>query len=134
MAAPINKRSTPRTTPSWTRFSQAGRIWLLAILALSVSACGMRPTAVRMPPPTPPALEQPQPQLDPSLLAPCPDLPLATSGKLPALQRNHAQVTDLYHDCQKRHAHLANAVKTQQAQAAARLQRAREASGTAAQH
>ena len=67
-------------------------------------------------------------------MAPCPDLPLASSGKLPALQRNHEQVTALYHDCQHRQRDLGKAVQQHQAQEAARLQHAREAAGTPAQH
>jgi hypothetical protein len=43
-------------------------------------------------------------------------------------------VTALYHDCQRRHTDLGKAVQTREAQEAARLQRAREAAATPAQH
>lgn len=71
--------------------------------------------------------EQPQPKIDPSLLAECPPLPLATDSHLPALQKNHTAVADLYTDCRSRHNQLAQAVKAKEAQEAARLEREHQA-------
>lgn len=140
MDAPKMKFSTKRWAASSMRISRCILILLLATSALSVSACGTLRTVATLPSPATVELEQPSPKIDPSLLAQCPPLPLATSGKLPELVRNHEQVTQLYNDCRKRHDALATAVKTSEAQEAARRKRARkaaqqrEAAATPAQH
>lgn len=127
MNASHGTSSTSVCSRGWIPFSRAGRILLLAILALSVCGCGTTPTVVTVPSPATVEAEQPQPKIDPSLLAECPELPLATDSHLPALQRNHTQVAHLYNDCRDGKRELIKAVKATEAQEAARLQREREA-------
>lgn len=131
------KLTSRRFTERWIRNRMRSgwriRILLLATLALSVSACGTLRTVATLQSPAMAELEQAPPSIDRGLLAPCPPLPLALSGKLPDLEANHRQVTQQYHDCRAGKSHLIEAVKRTEAQGAARRQRAREAAA-AAQH
>lgn len=74
---------------------------LYAIAASMLAGCesGMPPT---------PEPRYPTPA---NLTAPCPELPLATSGVLHALLTNHVEVAGLYHDCRDRQRALAETVR-----------------------
>lgn len=133
MITPELQRCTKRWMRSRMRSGWRIRLLLLATLALSVSACGTLRTVATLPNPAMAELEQAPPSIDRGLLAPCPPLPLAQSGKLPDLEANHRQVTQQYHDCRAGKSRLIEAVKTTEAQDAARRKRAREAAA-AAQH
>lgn len=119
--------STSVCSRGWIPFWPAVRILLLVTLALSVCSCGTTPIVATLPSPATVEAEQPTPKVDPSLLVECPPLPLASDSHLPALQRNHTEVAHLYNDCRAGKHDLIKAVKTTEAQEAARMQREREA-------
>ncbi len=72
---------------------------LLAALTLTACASGTQPT---------PAISR-TPQAN--LMAECPDVPSASSGKLPDLDANHKAAMRSYHDCKDRHQGLVEWVK-----------------------
>lgn len=106
--------------------------WLPVILALMVCGCGTMPIAAPLR--ANPSADRPVQKIDPSLLAECPPLPLASSGRSDALQRNHAQITGLYLDCRSRHSKLAQAVRERQQQETERLMQGPTSSSASTQH
>src|SRR5690348_17209195 len=104
MAMHSGRNSTPRSRRGSIATLRLTRLALIVTLALTVCSCGMTP--IKAPPPSLQQPQQPVQKPDPSLLMPCPDLPLASSGKSDALMRNHLQITGSYHDCQASKADL----------------------------
>lgn len=127
--------SPPCSVRGLTSISRRIPRFLPAILALTVSSCGTTPTRapLQLSPDASGPL-QPVQKIDPSLLAPCPALPLASSGKSDALLRNHLQITTLYHDCQARQASLSIAVRKHAQQETERLLQVPASSATPVQH
>lgn len=112
MDAQSRMSSTARWMHGWTRRWLRGLSLPLATLALTACASGTTRTVVQ---PPPAASQLPLPAISPSLLQACAALPLARSGSLPDLEKNHLQVTALYHDCAARHQQTIKAVQLQQA-------------------
>lgn len=116
MSTKSSERSTRRTRSATATGGQP-TLRLVLVSALSMLlACACSTTRSPVDPPEPEPRQDPLPEIDASLKAPCPPLPVAIDGSLPGITRTLTDgVAPLYLDCRSKHGNLAAAVEEREA-------------------